>query len=290
MWDRLVNVVTSVSARDLVEIVLLTIAFYWVVRLLGKTRGAGLVRGLGLLVVGTYLAAQVLVSLFDLTILKQVLDYLMTTGLLAMVILFQPELRRGLFILGRYPLLRAFVRSRDEPLADPLAKAAELLSRDRTGALIVLEREVSLEQMVESGTRIDAEISDRLLASLFFKNSPLHDGAVIIRQGRLAAAGCQLPLTQLPDDTDHRLGMRHRAALSVSEETDALVLVVSEETGRISVVSGGILEPVPREALSRRLAEILANRPVERPVESMSSRSLIQLPSTAGTGGEGRHG
>lgn len=290
MWDRLVNVVTSVSARDLVEIVLLTIAFYWVVRLLGKTRGAGLVRGLGLLVVGTYLAAQVLVSLFDLTILKQVLDYLMTTGLLAMVVLFQPELRRGLFVLGRYPLLRAFVRSRDEPLADPLAKAAELLSRDRTGALIVLEREVSLEQMVESGTRIDAEISERLLASLFFKNSPLHDGAVIIRQGRLAAAGCQLPLTQLPDDTDHRLGMRHRAALSVSEETDALVLVVSEETGRISVVSGGILEPVPREALSRRLAEILANRPVERPVESLGSRSLIQLPSTTGMGGEGRHG
>lgn len=289
MWDRLVNVVTSVSARDLVEIVLLSLAFYWVVRLLGKTRGAGLVRGLGLLVVGTYLAAQILVSLFDLTILKQVLDYLMTTGLLAMVILFQPELRRGLFILGRYPLLRAFVRSQDEPLADPLAKAAELLSRDRTGALIVLEREVSLEQMVESGTRIDAEISDRLLATLFFKNSPLHDGAVIIRQGRLAAAGCQLPLTQLPDDTDHRLGMRHRAALSVSEETDALVLVVSEETGRISVVSGGILEPVPREALSRRLAEILANRPVERPMESVGSRSLIQLPSTSGAG-EGRHG
>jgi diadenylate cyclase len=118
-----------------------------------------------------------------------------------------------------------------------------------------------------------------LLASLFFKNSPLHDGAVIIRQGRIAAAGCQLPLGQLPDDADQRLGMRHRAALSVSEETDALVLVVSEETGRISVVSGGTLEPVPRDALSRRLAEILSNRPSERAREAGGSRTMIQLPS-----------
>lgn len=279
MWERFVNLVTSVSWRDLVEITLLSIAFYWVIRLLGRTRGAGLVRGLGMLLAGIYLAAQILVSVFDLTILARVLDYLMTTGLLAMVILFQPELRRGLFVLGRYPLLRAFVRSQDAPLADPLAKVAETLSRDRTGALIVLEREVSLEAMVESGTRIDAEISDMLLASLFFKNSPLHDGAVILRQGRIAAAGCQLPLGQLPDDADQRLGMRHRAALSVSEETDALVLVVSEETGRISLVSGGTLEPVPRESLSRRLAEILSNRPGERGREPGGSRPSLQLPA-----------
>ncbi|MFM8932765.1 MAG: diadenylate cyclase CdaA [Gemmataceae bacterium] len=284
---------TSVSWRDLVEISLLSIAFYWVIRLLGRTRGAGLVRGLGMLLAGIYLAAQILVSVFDLTILARVLDYLMTTGLLAMVILFQPELRRGLFVLGRYPLLRAFVRSQDAPLADPLAKVAELLSRDRTGALIVLEREVSLEAMVESGTRIDAEISDMLLASLFFKNSPLHDGAVILRQGRIAAAGCQLPLGQLPDDADQRLGMRHRAALSVSEETDALVLVVSEESGRISLVSGGTLEPVPRDSLSRRLAEILSNRPAERGREAGGSRATIQFPTLAAqarTGtGEGPH-
>ena len=292
MWDRFINLVTSISARDFIEISLLAVAFYWLIRLLGRTRGAGLVRGLGMFLVGIYLAAQILVSVFDLTILARVLDYLMTTGLLAMVIIFQPELRRGLFVLGRYPLLRAFVKSQDAPLADALAKAAETLARDLTGALIVLEREVSLEPMIESGTRLDAEISDLLLASLFFKNSPLHDGAVIIRQGRIAAAGCQLPLGQLPDDADHRLGMRHRAALSVSEETDALVLVVSEETGRISVVSGGTLEPGLRDGLSRRLAEILSNRPSERNNESSGNRAIMQLPSGQGpkaTGGESRH-
>ena len=263
MWDRLFNLRDTVSARDLIEIALLALAFYWVMRLLGKTSGTGLVRGLGLLLVGTYLGAQILVTVFDLTIIGRVLDYLMTTGLLSMVIIFQPELRRGLFVLGRYPFFRAFVRSVDSPLADPLANAAEMLARERRGAWIVVEREVNLEALVESGTRIDAEISEQLLGSLFYKNSPLHDGAVIIRRGRVAAAGCQLPLVQMPDDTDYRLGMRHRAALSVSEETDALVVVVSEETGRISLVSGGTLEPVLRDSLSRRLAEVLANRPAE---------------------------
>jgi diadenylate cyclase len=257
--ERLIQLYESVGTRDLVEIAILAAAIYVVLRFLGKTRGAGMVRGLGLLVVGLFLVAQVVIASFDLTVLGRVLDYLLTTVLVGLMVIFQPELRRGLMVLGRYPLWRWLDKQFHHPVADKLADAAEAMSRECVGALIVIEREMDLAAYAETGERLDSDVSASLLRSIFCKYSPLHDGAVILSRGRLAAAACQLPLGQPPEGTVH-VGMRHRAALSMSEETDAVLVVVSEETGRISLAVAGRLEPVPRENLSRRLAALLSAR------------------------------
>jgi diadenylate cyclase len=165
-----------------------------------------------------------------------------------------------LILLGRYQVMRYLVRD-SHPIADKLADAAEALSRECVGALIAIQREVGLAPYVETGEQIDAQVSASLLRTLFSPRSPLHDGAVILCQGRIAAAACQLPLGQPPEGSSSHLGMRHRAALCLSEETDAVVLVVSEESGRISLAVGGGLEAVPRENLSRRLAALLWTPP-----------------------------
>jgi diadenylate cyclase len=262
--ERLAQLYESVSTRDGIEIAILAVTIYLILRLLGKTRGAGIVRGLGLVAVGLFLVAQVVIASFDLTVLGRVLDYLLTTVLLGLLVIFQPELRRGLMVLGRYRILRYFVATPQNPIADRLADAAEAMSRECVGALIVIEREMGLAMYVETGERIDGEVSAKLLRSMFSKRSPLHDGAVILCGGRIAAAACQLPLGQPPEGGGMHMGMRHRSALCMSEETDAVLLVVSEETGRISVAVGGRLEPVPRENLSRRLAGLLSRRETSR--------------------------
>jgi diadenylate cyclase len=236
----------------------LAVAIYAVLRFLGKTRGAGMVRGMGLVVVGLFLAAQVLITAFGLMELAKVLDYLLTTFMIGLVIIFQPELRRGLTLLGRYPVLRYLARD-THPIVDKLADAAEALSRECVGALVAIERDIELSPFAESGELIDGELSASLVRTIFSPRSPLHDGALIVSGGRLRAAACQLPLGQPPDHAGPHVGMRHRAALCLSEETDAIVLVVSEETGRISLAVGGRLEPVARENLSRRLAALLSN-------------------------------
>ena len=259
MRERLIQFVESLGTRDVVEINLIAVVLFSILRLLGKTRGAGLIRGFGLVVVGFFLVAQVLLARFDLTVLGRLLDYLVTTAMLGLMIIFQPELRRGLMLLGRYRILRLFVDTPNHPIADKLADAAEAMSRECVGALIAIERDLSLMGYIETGERIDTEVSSLLLRSIFCKRSPLHDGAVILSNGRLAAAACQLPLG-LPPEGAGQSGMRHRAALSMSDETDAVLLVVSEETGRISLAVGGRLEPVPRENLSRRLAALLSAR------------------------------
>ena len=260
MTDRLLQLYESVGTRDLVEIAILALAIYAALRLLGRTRGAGLVRALGLIVIGLFLAAQVVIASFDLTVLGRVLDYMLTTALVGLLVIFQPELRRGLMVMGRYRILRYFVQEPHHPVADKLADAAEAMSRECVGALIAIEREMALAAYVETGEPIDGEVSPPLLRAIFAKRSPLHDGAVILCGGRVAAAACQLPLGQPPEGNSPHMGMRHRAALSLSEETDAVLLVVSEETGRVSLVIGGRLEPVPRENLSRRLAAVLSRR------------------------------
>lgn len=271
MFERLLQLYESATTRDVVEIAILAVAVFVLLRLLGKTRGAGLVRGLGLVIVGVFLLAQVVAASFDLTVLGKVLDYLLTTFTLGMLVIFQPELRRGLMLLGHYRVLRYFVQPEEYPIADKLADAAEAMSRECVGALIVIERETALAQFIESGVRLNAEVSSSLLRAIFCKRSPLHDGAVILASGRLAAAACQLPLGQPPEGASMHMGMRHRSALCMSEETDAVLLVVSEETGRISIAVAGKLEPVPRENLSVRLASLLS-KPEQRRIEPPLSR------------------
>jgi diadenylate cyclase len=258
LGSQLVQLYEAVGTRDLVEIAILALVIYGVLRFLSKTRGSGMVRGLGLVVVGLFLSAQVVIAAFDLTELGKVLDYLLTTVLVGLLVIFQPELRRGLMLLGRYQLLRFLVQT-THPIADILADAAEALSRECVGALIALQREMALTPYVETGERIDAEVSAALIRTIFSPRSPLHDGALILSNGRIAAAACQLPLGQAPEGSSPHMGMRHRAALCLSEETDAILLVVSEETGRVSLAVGGKLEPVPRENLSRRLAALLSS-------------------------------
>src|SRR4051812_27955137 len=152
----------SASTRDLVEIGILAVTIFLVLRFLGKTRGAGIVRGLGLVVVGLFLVAQVIIASFDLTVLGRVLDYLLTTVMLGLLVIFQPELRRGLMVLGRYRALRFFVPDQGyglPPLLKKLADAAEALSRECIGALVVIEREMSLAAFVETGERVDGDVS-----------------------------------------------------------------------------------------------------------------------------------
>ncbi len=258
MAKRLAQLYEMVGTRDLIEIAILAAAIYALLRFLGKTRGRALVRGLALVVVGVFLVTQVVIASFDLTELGKVLDYLLTTALVGLVVIFQPELRRGLIVLGRYRMLRYLV-SENPPMADKLADAAEALSWECVGALIAIQREAALDAYVETGERIDAEISPALIRTIFSPRSPLHDGAVMVCNGRIRAAACQLPLGQPPQGTSPHMGMRHRAALCLSDETDAVVLVVSEETGRISLAVGGRLVAVPRENLSRHLADLLSN-------------------------------
>lgn len=258
MTERLLQLYESADRRDAIEIALLALAVYFLLRLLGRSRGASIVRGLSLFVIGFFLAAQVVIASFDLVVLARVLDYLLTTILLGLLVIFQPELRRGLMLLGRYRLLRLFVKERGATDADKLAAAAQAMSAECVGALIAIERDMPLDAVIETGERLDSDLSARLVRAVFSKRSPLHDGALILSRGRLAAAGCQLPLGHPPEGA--QIGMRHRSALAMSEETDAVLLIVSEETGRVSLAVGGKLEVVPHDQLARKLTDLLGWR------------------------------
>jgi diadenylate cyclase len=263
MLTRLTQLYESLGTRDLVQIAILAVVLFGVLRLLGKTFGTGsaLGRGLGLVVLGLFLFIQVVIASLDLTELGTALDYLLAAVLIGMLIIFQPELRRGLMILGRTKFWQRGSAARRD-LADPLAKAAQALSRDCIGALIAIEREINLEPYALTGERIDGLVSAPLVRNLFMPKSPLHDGAIILTKGRIVAAGCQLPMRahdQINESSTRlHFGMRHRAALCLSEETDAIVLVVSEESGRVSLAVGGRFEAIPRENLARRLAALLS--------------------------------
>jgi diadenylate cyclase len=261
---RLAQLYESLSPSDLVQIGILAVVIYAVLRLLSKLGGSGpsIGRGLGLVVVGLFLIVQVVIASLDLTELATVLDYMLTTVLVGLLVIFQPELRRGLMMLGRSKVWRYLTPS-SHSLAERLAEAATELAEERVGALLAIQCEMSLAPFIETGERLDARISSPLVRAVFHPRGPLHDGAVILVNGRIAAAACQLPLGSIPGDSTARglsqYGMRHRAALGLSEETDAVVLVVSEETGRISLAVGGRLEAVPGENLSRRLAAVLSS-------------------------------
>ena len=173
------------------------------------------------------------------------LNQLLAVGLLAFVVLFQPELRRMLDHLGNVKLTKFFGMSRPVQETDAVitqtVRACEAMSREQVGALIVFARDQRLEEYFKTGTSIDAQVSDQLVRNIFFKNSPLHDGAMIIRDGRIAAAGCVLPLST-NENLAPELGTRHRAGVGMSEATDAVVVIVSEENGAISVAAGGMLK------------------------------------------------
>lgn len=220
------------------------------------TRAVQMLAGLGGLMVASFLARRL-----ELFSTSWILDNFWSFWVLALIVLFQPELRRALAQIGQSPIFQGMTRAGQEErshVIDDVVKAAEALAGKRIGALVVMERTTGLRQYAELGVPLDAVVSADLLVSLFLPYSPLHDGAVLIRDNRVAAAGCFLPLSR-NTQLGRALGTRHRAALGLSEETDAVVLAVSEETGRISVSVAGQMEtPLDREVLRQRLAELFS--------------------------------
>jgi diadenylate cyclase len=221
---------------DLIEILVVAVLTYRILLLLQRTRAMQMILGVGLLG-GVYVMARLL----DFSLIRTLLETLFQYGAIAALVVFQPELRAALARLGQSRMLRMFARMESRVLVDEIVDAVEQLSRAGTGAIIALENEMGLDEFASTGSPVEARVSSDMLTTIFTPHSPLHDGAVIIVGDVIKAAGAILPLTQTPLQ-DKSMGTRHRAALGLSEESDAFVIVVSEETSRISVAQGGRME------------------------------------------------
>ncbi|MBL8751313.1 MAG: TIGR00159 family protein [Planctomycetes bacterium] len=246
-------------AKMLVEVAVFAAVIYLGLRFLRETRGSGVVRGLALILVTTLVAFLILIHTLHLDRLAWVFEKIAPSLVLGLVVVFHPEIRRAIVHLGDAPIFGRFFRS-DSKIVPRLLRAVARMSKERIGALIAIEREASLSELTENGITIDAELNSYLIESIFFPKSALHDGGVVVRDDRIVAASCLFPLSQNPE-VDKRLGTRHRAALGLSEETDALVLVVSEETGKISTATGGKLNfDLTLEQLEQQLEELLGRK------------------------------
>ena len=221
------------------EILVFAIGIYAILRFLRQTRGSGVVRGLAMVLIGGIVAFTIVIDIAQMKVLELVFDKLRDIAVLGLIIVFQPEIRRAIVHIGDSPIFGRFFR-REIKTLQRLLRAVMRLSKERIGALIAIEREGSLQAIAEVGTHIDAELESSLIEAIFYPGGALHDGAIVVRGDRIVAASCLLPLTQSPD-IDKRLGTRHRAAIGLSEETDALAIVVSEETGKVSAAIGGRL-------------------------------------------------
>lgn len=252
-WQDILTLFTHLDALAVLDILLVTLIFYIILRLFKGTQAVQLVRGLVLLVVAIFIVTNFVQRL---TAFRWLVRSTLPAILVALPVIFQPELRRVLERLGRTaPLLgRSFQIEAVNELIDTLVTAVMRLSSHRYGAIIVLEGETGLQEYMESGVRIDGLVSERLLLAIFFPNAALHDGAVIIRGNRIAAAACVLPLSPRP--LDPQLGTRHRAGLGITEHGDALAIIVSEETGIVSVARYGRLV---RRLDDKRLRRVLQN-------------------------------
>jgi diadenylate cyclase len=251
----------GVGGSAIVEILILAAVFYVVLRFLRGSRGAGVLRGMLVVIfvsIGVvFVAAR---YLFQLEHIVWVFEKLAALSIVAAMIIFQPELRRGLLRLGIHPLMGRFVRA-DSPAIAEIVEACANMSNRSIGALIAIQRQVPLSDYIERGTVLNAEVTRELLETIFFKGKSgdgtiLHDAGVIILGSRVAAAGCLFPLSENPE-LSKALGTRHRAALGLTEESDAVTVVVSEETGRISLgVEGRLMHGLTPEELEKRLTEL----------------------------------
>ena len=245
-WEWMVSIAMNFQFKDAVDIIIVAFLIYGVVKLVRETRAGQLVKGLFLLVI-----LFIISSYFNLVMVSRVLAYFFQFAFVAILIVFQPEIRKALAQEGRNnvgPSSAAVVTGRDRSYdraqirkaINAVVDGVGILQQLKMGALIVFERKTKLGDIIETGTQINCEPSGQIVGNIFFNKAPLHDGAMIIRDGMIHAAGCILPLTK-NTSVSAELGTRHRAALGVSEESDAVVVVVSEETGQISVAVNGVL-------------------------------------------------
>jgi uncharacterized protein (TIGR00159 family) len=238
--------------QDALDIFLLAIVIYWGINLIRGTRAAPMLIGLGMIY-----AIYVVSAHLEIYTVNILLNYLLNWTLVLVIIVFQNDIRRALTQVGTRPMFSARERILQGQAVEELVKAVTHLAGRRIGALIVLQSEVGLNEYIEVGTRLDAQVSRELVTSIFLPGSPIHDGALIIQNGRITAAGCFLPLTTNPN-VSKTLGTRHRAAIGLTEETDALALVVSEEDGTISLVhEGKITRDVDAATLRTTLQRML---------------------------------
>lgn len=245
-WEWMVSIAMNFQFKDAVDIIIVAFLIYGVVKLVRETRAGQLVKGLFLLVI-----LFIISSYFNLVMVSRVLAYFFQFAFVAILIVFQPEIRKALEQVGRNNVgqsIAAVVTGRDcsydraqiRKAINAVVDGVGILQQLKMGALIVFERKTKLGDIIETGTQINCEPSGQIVGNIFFNKAPLHDGAMIIRDGMIHAAGCILPLTK-NTSVSAELGTRHRAALGVSEESDAVVVVVSEETGQISVAVNGVL-------------------------------------------------
>ncbi len=245
--------------KDIIDIVCVALMLYYLYRLMKESRSLNVFIGIIVFVIIWLFVSQVL----EMRLLGSIMDKLVSVGVIALIIIFQEEIRKFLYSLGAHQRMRGLMRfftsdsskknkSMDKAAIMPIVMACINMSRGKVGALIVIERMVKLDDIIETGDLIDANINQRLIENIFFKNSPLHDGAMVVVKRRIKAAGCILPVSH-SIDIPKELGLRHRAALGISQDSDAIAIIVSEETGGISVaikgefrlrVSGELLESI----------------------------------------------
>ena len=256
MGQQFRNAIPPFGLIDLIDVLIVAVVLYKLYGMIKDTRAVTLLKGLMVLLI-----AALVSNWLHLNVLYWLLGKTVTVVAVALPVVFQPELRRALEHIGRGKLFRNSASLNEEEqnkLFGEIGKAAATLSFNRTGALIVLERDTGLKDSIETGIRLDALVSSALLLNCFIPNTPLHDGAIIIRGNRVMAGGCFLPLTE-DSSLDKGLGTRHRAALGLSEQSDAVIVIVSEETGIISLAIGGELErELNADVLQKRLTELFA--------------------------------
>ncbi len=256
-WGHWIGLRLPILAKAAVEVFIIFIFVYAFLRIMEGTRGAGILKGLALFMGGLAVVMIFLTRRFRLENLHWTVTRLGPVVLIPLFILFQPEIRRALIRLGQNPLFRMFFRPHGS-VTDELVRATFSLARDRVGGLIAIEREVGLRGYVEGGVRLDAEVTAELIKTIFWPGTPLHDGAIVIRQQRVAAAGCLFPLTDNPQYSAE-LGTRHRAGIGVTEESDAASIIISEQTGQVSLAVGGTIQrDMDERALRRALEELAA--------------------------------
>ena len=276
-WGTIMDLARPFTLKDALDVAIVTLLLYSAIKLVRETRAGQLIKGIILLVVLFLISSQ-----FDLLMLNAILRAFLSSGIVIVVILFQPEIRKALEQVGHSKVAKSLasavgVKDKEEGKAaarkaiEGVVDATQILQQLRMGALIVFERQTKLGEIVSTGTVVEAAPSAQLIANIFFNKAPLHDGGMIIREGQVYAAGCILPLTS-NENVSAELGTRHRAALGMSENSDAVVVVVSEETGQISIAMAGKLT---RNYNRVTLREVLERELIGSPEDASGSKRIL---------------